>query len=124
MQRSVCRFLLLCLRPALFNLVLAGLVFAALVPAAPAIAGEVGAGVPAVPWHRLPADDGEAGFRQDRAGFRGLTGLGFVLRQADEGVPWPGLFFRAGDGLWIGAQGSFNPGSGDLGAIAALKLDF
>ena len=107
------------LRPAL-----SGLALAALVPAGPAIAGEVGADVPEAPWHRLTADGGEAGFRQYPAGFRGLTGFELVLREADDGVPRRGLFFRVGDRLRIGAQGSFDPGSGNLRAIVALKLDF
>ena len=107
-----------------FGSVLSGLVFAALVPVGPAIAGEVGAGGPAVPWYRLPADDGEAGFRQSPTDFQGLAGFEFVLREADEGMSSRGLFFRAGDGLWIGAQGSIDLGSGDLSAIFALKLDF
>ncbi len=119
MQPGVRRFLLVRLRPAL-----SGLVLAALAPVGPAIAGEAAADVPPVTWHRLPADDGEAGFRRSPAGSRGLTGLEFVLREADEGVPWRGFFFRAGDGLQIGAQGSLDPGSGNLRAIVVLKLDF
>ncbi len=124
MQPGVLRFPRFLLRSAPFSLVLSGLVFASLVPVGPAIAGEVTTVVPAVPWHRLPADGGEAGFRQYRAGFQDLAGFEFVLREADESVPWRGLFFRAGDGLRIGAQGSFEPGSGNLRAIVALKLDF
>jgi hypothetical protein len=124
MQPGVLRFLLVRLRPAPFSLVLAGLALAALAPVGPAIAGEVGVGVPAVPWHRLPAGDGEAGFQQDPAGFLGLTGLEFVLLEVDEGVPWRSLFFRAGDGLRIGAQGSLDPGSGNLRAMVVLKLNF
>ncbi len=104
--------------------VLSGLVFAALVPVGPATAGEVGAADSAVPWHRLPADDGEAGFRQSPTDFRGLAGFEFVLREADQGSPSRGLFFRAGDGLRIGAQGGIDFGSGDLRAIVTLKLDF
>jgi hypothetical protein len=124
MQPGVLRFLLFRLRPAPFSLVLAGLALAALVPVSPAIAGEVAADVPPVPWHHVLPDDGEAGFLQSPAGFRGLTGLEPVLREADDGVPWRGLFFHAGDGLRIGAQGSFDPGSGNLRAMVALKLDF
>ena len=116
MQPGVRRFLLARLRPALL--------LAALAPVAPALAGEVAADAPAAPWQRLPADDGEAGFRHYPAGFRGRTGFELVLREADEGVPWRGLFFRAGGGLRIGAQGSFDAGSGNLRAIVALKLDF
>jgi len=97
---------------------------AALVPVGPAIAGEVGTGVSPAPWLPLPADDGEAGSRHYPAGFRGSTAFEFVLWEADDGVPWRGLFFRAGDGLRIGAQGSLDPGSGNLRAIVALKLDF
>ena len=119
MQPGFRRLVLVPVRP-----VLSGLVFAALVPVGPAIAGEVGAGVTAVPWHRLPADDGDAGFSQYPTEFRDLTGFEFSPREGDEGVPRRGLFFRAGDGLRIGAQGSFDPGSGDLHAIVALKLDF
>ncbi len=124
MQPGVLRFLLFRLRPALFSLALSGLALAALVPVGPAIAGEVAAEVLAVPWQRLPADGWEDGFRQYPAGFRGLTEFELVLREADDGVPWRGLFFRAGDGLRIGAQGSFEPGSGNLRVIVALKLDF
>ena len=124
MQPGVLRFLLFRLRPALFSLALSGLALAALVPVGPAIAGEVVAEVLAVPWQRLPADGWEDGFRQYPAGFRGLTEFGLVLREVDDGVPWRGLFFRAGDGLRIGAQGGFDFDSGDLRAIVALKLDF
>ena len=119
MQPGVRRLVLFRLGP-----VPSGLVFAALVPVGPAIAGEVGAGGPAVPWHRLPADDGEAGFRQHSTDLFGLAGFEFVLREADEGAPSRDLFFRAGDGLRIGAQGGFDFDSGDLRAIVALKLDF
>jgi hypothetical protein len=108
----------------LLRLVLSGLSLAALAPVGPAIAGEVGVEVPAVAWQRLPTDDGEVGFRRYPAGFRGLTGFELVLREADDGVPWRGLFFRVGGGLRIGAQGSFEPGSGNLRAIIALKLNF
>ena len=127
MQPGVRRFLLILLaplRPAWFGLVLAGLMLAAPAPVGTANAGEVGADAPPVPWHRLPADDRQAGVGQYLAGFRGLTGLGLASREADDGVPWHGLFLRAGDGLRIGAEGSFNPGSGGLRAIVALKLDF
>ena len=103
---------------------LSGLVFAALVPVGPALAGEVGAGAPAVPWLGLPADGGEAGVWQSPTEFRGLAGFEFFLREADEGMFSRGLFFRAGDGLRIGAQGSLDLDSGDLSAIFALKLDF
>ena len=113
-------------RLVLFRLgpVLSGLVFAALVPVGPAISGEVGAGVPAVPWHRLPADDGEAGFWQYPANFSERAGFEFVLRETVEGVPSRDLFFRAGDRLRIGAQGGFDFDSSDLRAIVSLKLDF
>ena len=124
MQPGVLRFPRFLLRPAPFSLVLSGLMLAALAPVEPAIAGEVGADVPPVPWHQILPDDGEASFRQNPDGFQGLTGLELVLREADNGVPWRGLFFRAGDRLRIGAQGSLDSGSGNLRAIIALKLDF
>ena len=124
MQPGILRFPRFRLRPASFSLVLAGLMLAACAPVGPANAGEVVAEVLAVPWQRLPAGGGEAGFRQYPAGFRGLTEFELVLREADDGVPWRGLFFRAGDRLRIGAQGSFEPGSGNLRVIVALKLDF
>ncbi len=119
MQPGVRRFLLVRLRPAL-----SGLVLAALAPVGPAIADEVGVDVPPVSWHHILPDDRAAGFRQDPAGSWGLTGFEFSPWEADEGVPWRGLFFRAGDGLRIGAQAIFEPGSGNLRAIVALKLDF
>ena len=124
MPPDVLRFLLFRLRPAPFSLVMSGLAFAALVPVGPAIAGEVTTVVSAVPWHRLPADGGEAGSRDYSAGLWGLQGFEFLPWEAVESMPWRGLFFRAGDGLRIGAQGSFEPGSGNLRAIVALKLDF
>ncbi|MHA1530255.1 MAG: hypothetical protein ACTSVG_14635 [Alphaproteobacteria bacterium] len=119
MQHGALQFSRFLLRPALF-----GLMLAVLIPAGPAIAGEGTAGVSAPPWQRLPADDEEAGFRPDSAGLRGLTGFGPVLREADYGAPWRGLFFHAGRGLRIGAEGAFDPGFGHLRAIVALKLDF
>ncbi len=98
--------------------------FAALVPVGPAIAGEVAVGDPAVLWQHLPEGGRDAGFSQYPADFRDWTGFGFSPWGADGGAPWRGLFFRAGDGLRIGAQGSLDPGSGDLRAVVALKLDF
>jgi hypothetical protein len=110
--------------PARFGLVLSGLMLAAPVPVGPAGAGEIGAGVSAAPWQGPPAGGGEAGFQPDPAGFPGLAALEFVIRETDEGAPSRGLFFRAGDGLRLGAQGSFDSGSGDLRALIALRLNF
>ncbi len=127
MQPGARRLLLARLCPALFNLVLAGLMLAALaalVLAGPAIAGEVAAGVPAAPWHRLPTDGGDIFSSRYPANFQDLKGLGFSSWEVDEGLPWSGLLFYAGDGLRIGALGSLDTGSGNLGAIVALKLDF
>ena len=127
MQPGVIRILLARLSSPLLDLVLAGLLLAALAAlalAGPAIAGEAGPKVPPVPWQYLPADGGEAGLPQSPAGLRGLTAFELVVREADDGVRWHGLFFRAGDGLRIGAEGSFNPASGGLWAIFSLKLDF
>ena len=98
--------------------------FAALIAAGPAFAGEVAAGAPVAPWRQLTADNGAAGIWQSPVRFRGLAGLELVLRAPDDGAPSRGLFFRAGGGLRIGARGSFDPGSGDLRAIFALRLDF
>jgi len=119
MQHGALRFSRLLLCPALL-----GLTLAALVPAGLAIAGEAPTGIPALPWQRLPADDGGAGFRPDPAGFWGLTGLEPVLREADDGASWRGLYFRAGRGLRVGAEGAVDPGFSHLRAIVALKLDF
>ena len=124
MHPGILRFPRFRLCPASFSLVLAGLMLAAFAPVGPAIAGEVTTVVTAVPWHRLPADGGEAGSRDYSAGLWGLQGFEFLPWEVDESMPWRGLFFRAGDGLRIGAQGSFEPGSGNLRAIVALKLDF
>jgi hypothetical protein len=127
MQPGVRHFLLARLCPALSDLVLACLLLAALaalVLAGPAIAGEVTAEGPAAPWRRLPADGGEAGFSQNPAGFRGLLGFEFSPREGGAGASWHGVFFRAGGGLRIGAQGSLDSGSGNLRAIVALKFDF
>ena len=119
MQPGICRLFLFRLSPAL-----SGLALAALVPVGSAIAGEVAAGGPAMLWHHLQVDDGGAGVSHYPRDFRGLMGFEFSPREVGEGVTWRGLFFRAGDGLRIGAQGSFEPGSGNLRAIVALKLDF
>ena len=127
MQPRVRRFLLARLCPVLSDLVLGGLLLvalAALVLAGPAIAGEVTTGVPAAPWQRLTADSGDIGPSQYPIDFPGLTGSDFFLRKADDGGLWRGFFFGAGGGLRIGAQGSFDPGSGNLRAMIALKLDF
>ena len=35
-----------------------------------------------------------------------------------------GLFFRTSEGLLIGARGNFNPGSGDMSAGFAFRLEF
>ena len=112
-------------RLVLFRLgpVLSGLVFAAPVLVGPAIASEVGEGVPAMPWHLLPADDGD-GIQQYPMDFWGRAGFEFVLRETVEGVPARDLFFRAGDGLWVGAQGGFDLDTSDLRAIVSLRLDF
>ncbi len=104
--------------------VLSGLAFAALLPVGPAIGSEAGEDVPAMPWHRLPADDGEAGIRQIPTDFWGRAGFEFILREVVEGTPARDFSFRAGGGLLIGAQGGFDFDSGDLRAIVSLKLDF
>ena len=75
-------------------------------------------------WHRLPADDEEPGFRQYPRDFWGRAGFEFVLREVVEGAPARDLFFRAGDRLGIGAQGSYDFDSNDLRAIVSLKLEF
>ncbi len=119
MQHGTLRFSRCLLRPVLF-----GLMFAALIPAGPAVAGEAPTGVYALPWQRLLADNGGAGFRPGPTDLRGLTGVEPLVREAADGVPWRGLYFRAGRGLRVGAEGAFDPGFGDLRAIVALKLDF
>ena len=60
------------------------------------------------------------GWANRRAG----TGLEFVWGEADDGLYPAGLFYRASPGFRIGAQGSFDPGSSDLRAVVAFKLDF
>ncbi len=124
MQYRCRRILLTRLCPALSGVVLSGLALAAITPAEPAIAGEVEAGVSAVPWGHASPEGDETGFAQFPAGFQSSQRFGLSLREADESLPSDGLFFRTGDGLRIGGQGSYDPGSGDLRAIVALKLDF
>jgi len=119
MQSGICRFLRFCLRP-----VLPGLLLAALAPVGPTIADQVTTDVPAVPWHGLAADTGEAAFPRYPAGLPGATEFEFLLRETGDRLPLRGLFFRTADGLRVGAQGSFDPHSGDLRAIFALQLDF
>ena len=52
------------------------------------------------------------------------TGLEFIWGEADGELYPAGLFFRASPGIRIGAQGSFDPGSSELRAVVAFKLDF
>lgn len=98
--------------------------FAGLVAAAPATAGELAPEGQPVPWQRLPADGGATSFSQNPPGIPGLRGLEFSPRDAWDGVARHGLFFRAGDGVRIGAQGEIGAGFDSLLAIFALRLDF
>ena len=101
-----------------------GLALAVLVAVGPAMGDEVTAGAPPSPWHRLSPGGSDVGFQPDPAGLRDLPVTPFFLRRAERLLSSRGLFFDAAEGLRIGAQGSFNPGSGNLRAIVCLKLEF
>ena len=119
MQAGICRFLLFCLRPALF-----GLLLAALAPAGSVVADEVMAAAPVVPWQGLLADDNEPAFRQHPVSWQGLARLEFIVEETGDGSTRRSLFFRAADWVRFGARGSFDLRSRDLRAIVALRLDF
>jgi hypothetical protein len=74
------------------------------------------------PWQGL--FDGSVGSPESQAGWHHTMGFEFVSGEANGDQRLGGVFFQTNEGLRIGARGSFDPGSGTMSAIFALKLDF
>ena len=100
------------------------MVLAALASMAPATAGEVTALPGAAPWQGLPDGGTVVGPPERQAGWPISSGFEFVPGGGNGDQHSGGLFFRTSEGLRIGARGSINPGSGNMSAIFALRLEF
>ena len=120
MQNALLRFLRFD-RPGPVHFALA---FAVLASTAPAIADEEKGSSGVASWQGLADGGAVVEFPEGQAGWHNFPAIEFSQGEGDAVQRMGGLFFQANRGLHIGARGGFNPGSGNLSAIFALKLDF